>query len=168
MNKIIILITFSFFINGCSLNKNSKFWTAEQKISEENKQNFEKVLIEEEALNQELNSNLIIKFDRKINDNLILRNYSNNDGRLNYDGILKKSSRYKFSKIKNFYQFEPTISFDKKDIISVFNGRKEYEVLVNPLDVRNKKLKCLHDLDFSKWMKDWNVKKSICERSWSI
>ena len=117
MNKIIILITFSFFINGCSLNKNSKFWTAEQKISEENKQNFEKVLIEEEALNQELNSNLIIKFDRKINDNLILRNYSNNDGRLNYDGILKKSSRYKFSKIKNFYQFEPTISFDKKDII---------------------------------------------------
>ena len=50
---------------------------------------------------------------------------------------------------------------DKKDIISVFNGRNEYEVLVNPLDVRNKKLKCLHDLDFSKWMEDWNVKKSM-------
>ena len=122
MNKIILLITFVFFISGCSLNKNSKFWTAEQKILEENKQNYEKVLVEEEAFNQELNSKLIIKFDGKINNNSLLRNYSNNDGRLNYNGILKKSSRYKFSKIKNFYQFEPTISFDKKDIIFFDNN----------------------------------------------
>ena len=122
MNKIILLITFVFFINGCSLNKNSKFWTAEQKIPEENKKNYEKVLLEEEALNQELNSKLIIKFNGKINNNSLLRNYSNNDGRLNYNGILKKSSRYKFSKIKNFYQFEPTISFDKKDIIFFDNN----------------------------------------------
>ena len=122
MNKIILLIIFVFFINGCSLNKNSKFWTAEQKIPEENKKNYEKVLLEEEALNQELNSKLIIKFNGKINNNSLLRNYSNNDGRLNYNGILKKSSRYKFSKIKNFYQFEPTISFDKKDIIFFDNN----------------------------------------------
>ena len=122
MNKIILLIIFVFFINGCSLNKNSKFWTAKQKILEENKQNYEKVLVEEEAFNQELNSKLIIKFDGKINNNSLLRNYSNNDGRLNYNGILKKSSRYKFSKIKNFYQFEPTISFDKKDIIFFDNN----------------------------------------------
>ena len=33
------------------------------------------------------------------------------------DGELKKSSRYKFSKIKNFYQFEPTISFNDKNLI---------------------------------------------------
>ena len=26
---------------------------------------------------------------------------------LNFDGSLKKSSKYKFSKIENFYQFEP-------------------------------------------------------------
>ena len=122
MNKIILLIIFVFFINGCSLNKNSKFWTAKQKIPEENNQNYEKVLVEEEAFNQELNSKLIIKFDGKINNNSLLRNYSNNDGRLNYNGILKKSSRYKFSKIKNFYQFEPTISFDKKDIIFFDNN----------------------------------------------
>jgi hypothetical protein len=37
---------------------------------------------------------------------------SNNDGRLDYDGILKKSSRFKFSKIKNFYHFEPKLSFN--------------------------------------------------------
>ena len=105
MNKIILLITFIFFINGCSLNKNSKFWTAEQKIPEENKQYYEKVLVEEEALNQELNTKLSLKLNAEINNNILLRNYTNNDGRLNYDGLLKKSSRYKFSKIKNFYQF---------------------------------------------------------------
>ena len=122
MNKIILLITFIFFINGCSLNKNSKFWTAEQKIPEENKQYYEKVLVEEEALNQELNTKLSLKLNAEINNNILLRNYTNNDGRLNYDGLLKKSSRYKFSKIKNFYQFEPTISFDKKDVIFFDNS----------------------------------------------
>ena len=122
MNKIILLITFIFFINGCSLNKNSKFWTAEQKIPEENKQYYEKVLVEEEALNQELNTKLSLKLNAEINNNILLRNYTNNDGRLNYDGLLKKSSRYKFSKIKNFYQFEPIISFDKKDIIFFDNN----------------------------------------------
>ena len=122
MNKIILLITFIFFINGCSLNKNSKFWTTDQKITEENKQYYEKVLVEEEALNQELNTKLTLKLNTEINNNILLRNYTNNDGRLNYDGLLKKSSRYKFSKIKNFYQFEPIISFDKKDIIFFDNN----------------------------------------------
>ena len=122
MNKIILLITFIFFINGCSLNKNSKFWTTDQKITEENKKYYEKVLVEEEALNQELNTKLTLKLNTEINNNILLRNYTNNDGRLNYDGLLKKSSRYKFSKIKNFYQFEPIISFDKKDIIFFDNN----------------------------------------------
>ena len=70
MNKIILLITFIFFINGCSLNKNSKFWTAEQKIPEENKQYYEKVLVEEEALNQELNTKLSLKLNAEINNNI--------------------------------------------------------------------------------------------------
>ena len=52
-----------------------------------------------------------------VNSNLVIRNYYNNDGRLDYNGELKKSSRYKFSKIKNFYQYEPTISFNKNNLI---------------------------------------------------
>ncbi len=117
MNKIILLIFFIFIITGCSLNKNSKFWTKSQIITEENKESYEKVFLEEDALNQELNPKLIIKLEGKINNNISTRNYFNNDGRLNYNGLLKKSSRYKFSKIKNFYQFEPAISFNKKNII---------------------------------------------------
>ncbi len=117
MNKIIIFFIFILFITGCSFNKNSKFWTESKNIQEENKLDYKKILVEEEALERELNTNIQINLGNIINNNLSIRDYFNNDGRLNYDGVLKKSSRFKFSKIKNFYQFEPIISFDDKDII---------------------------------------------------
>ncbi len=117
MNKIIIFFISIIFINGCSFNKNSKFWTQSQNIQEENNPNYKEIFVEQDALSQELNTNLSINLKNNINNNLRIRNFYNNDGRLNYDGVLKKSSRYKFSKIKNFYQFEPTISFNDKNLI---------------------------------------------------
>ena len=115
MNKLILFFTFIFFISGCSFNKNSKFWTATQNIPEDN---FKDIFVKDEAFSQELNSNLVLKLDTtNINNDLLVRNYFNNDGRLNFNGLLKKSSRYKFSRIKNFYQFEPTISFNNDNII---------------------------------------------------
>jgi len=122
VNKIIIFFALILFTVGCSLNKNSKFWTVSENIPEESNLNYKEVLVKEEALGQELNSDLIIKLDGNINNNLSIRNYFNNDGRLNYDGFLKKSSRYKFSKIDDFYEFEPTISMYKKNIIFFDNN----------------------------------------------
>ena len=117
MSKVILFFTLVIFVTGCSFNKNSKFWTASQDIAKENNSDYTKIFVEEEALGKELNQDLKIKLDGNINNNLSVRNYFNNDGRLDYDGLLEKSSRYKFSKIKNFHQFEPTISFNKKNII---------------------------------------------------
>ena len=117
MNKIILLFIVTTFLAGCSFNKNSKFWTKSQNILEENILNYKEIFVEEEALENELNSNLRIKLDGNISNNLSVRNYFNNDGWLNYNGQLKKSSRYKFSKIENFYNFEPTISFNNNNII---------------------------------------------------
>ena len=117
MNKIIFFFVSIIFLTNCSLNKNSKFWTSTQNISKENIPKFKEILVEEKALEKEFNSNLKIKLIGNINNNPAASNYFNNDGRLNYDGELKKLSRYKFSKIKNFYQFEPTISFNKENII---------------------------------------------------
>ncbi len=117
MNKIIIFFIYLIFITGCSFNENSKFWTTSQNIKEDNSLNYKEILIEEEALEKEFNANISINLGNILNNNFRIREYFNNDGRLNYDGILKKSSRYKFSKIKNFYQFEPKISFVDKDII---------------------------------------------------
>ncbi len=117
MNKIIIFFISIIFLTSCSFNKNSKFWTPTQNIPEEKKLDFEEMFTEKEAIEKELNTNLSISLGNVINNNFRTRDYFNNDGRLNYDGLLKKSSRYKFSKIKNFYQFEPVISFDNNDII---------------------------------------------------
>ena len=117
MNKLILFFVLIIFITGCSFNKNSKFWTSSQNIQEENNQNYKKIFSEEVSLSQELNKDLSINLGKNVVNNFQLRNYFNNDGRLNYNGVLKKSSRYKFSKIKNFYQFEPTISFNDKNLI---------------------------------------------------
>ncbi len=117
MSKIICFLIIIFVTTSCSFNKNSKFWTNSQNILEENKSNFKDVYVEEEALENELNPNLKIKLVGIKTNNSKYRNYYNNDGRLDYDGTLKKLSRYKFSKIKNFHQFEPTISFINNDLI---------------------------------------------------
>jgi len=52
-----------------------------------------------------------------LNNNSFINNLSNNNGRVNYEGSLKNTSRYKFATIKNFDQFEPEIIFDKENII---------------------------------------------------
>ena len=117
MNKILLFLISILLISGCSFNKNSKFWTSSQNIQEENKENYEEIFVKDKALKKELNANISINIDNISNNDYRIRDYFNNDGKLNYHGALKKSSRYKFSKIKNFYKFEPKISFNKKNII---------------------------------------------------
>ena len=135
MNKIVLFITLILLIGGCSLHKNSKFWTKTKDIPEEKKPNYEKIFLEEKVLSKEFNSNLKLKLGNRINNDLLFQNYYNNDGRSNYNGILKKSSRFKFSKIEKFNQFEPTISFNKDKLIffdnkgSIFQFNNESKLI---------------------------------------
>tara|TARA_B100000902_G_scaffold396237_1_gene456741 strand:+ start:2819 stop:4123 length:1305 start_codon:yes stop_codon:yes gene_type:complete len=122
VNKITNFIIFIILTTSCSFNQNSNFWTSSQDIIEDKNSQYKEIFPEEKTLGLELNPNLKIKIDNKINNNLKIRNFFNNDGKLNYDGDLKKSSRYKFSKIKNFYDFEPSISFDQKNLIFFDNN----------------------------------------------
>ena len=116
MNKIFQLLLIIIFFSGCSLNKNSKFWTSEtiKKIEE---QKFEKIFDDPTALSQELNTNISLNFSKSFTKNNLSKKFTNNDGRVNFDGSLNKSLKYKFSKIENFYQFEPELSFYKGNII---------------------------------------------------
>ena len=116
MNKIFQLILIVIFFSGCSLNKNSKFWTVET-IKEIEEQKFEKIFDDPVALSQELNTNINLNLSKSFSKNNLSKKFTNNDGRVNFDGSLKKSLKYKFSKIENFYQFEPEISFNKENII---------------------------------------------------
>jgi len=117
VNKLINLFIIFIFINGCSLNKNSKFWSNTERIISDNGINYQEVFPIEEALKKEFNSNLSINLNSKSVNRTSVNNFLNNTGRLNFDGNLKKSSRYKFSKIENFSQYQPEISFFKNNII---------------------------------------------------
>tara|TARA_Y100000816_G_scaffold155880_1_gene111208 strand:+ start:1062 stop:2366 length:1305 start_codon:yes stop_codon:yes gene_type:complete len=117
VNRILFFLSFLLFIFGCSFNKNSKFWTKSEKISDENNVNFEVIFPKEEALKKEFNSNLKVNLNSKTFEKTFINNFQNNNGRLKFNGSLKKSSRYRFSKIKDFYSYQPEISFFKKNVI---------------------------------------------------
>jgi len=114
--KIFQSLLIIIFFSGCSLNKSSKFWTSEtiKKIEEKK---FEKIFNDPTTLSQELNTNISLNLSKGFTKNNLSKKLTNNDGKVNFDGSLKKSSKYKFSKIENFYQSEPTILFNKDNII---------------------------------------------------
>ena len=117
MNKILYFSIFIILISGCSFNKNSKFWSNSEKIKNDDNIKYEEVFQEKEALKKEFNSTLKIKLTSKTFNKTTINNFLNNNHRLNFDGNLKKSSRFKFSKIDDFNQYQPEISFFKDNVI---------------------------------------------------
>ena len=123
MSKIIIILIF-IVLHGCSLNQNSKFWTSTKKINQEIeliKESEEKIFEEDKVLSKEFNQNLKLKTDGKISSNEKNIYFTNNSGRHSFDGNLQNSYRYKFSKIKKFYQYEPEVLIKGENLI-FFDG----------------------------------------------
>ena len=123
MNNFLKIILILITITGCSFHKNSKFWT-KQKIVEEKKEiikkeknNIKQLIKKEKVLSEEFNPSLKISLYAKPINKSFLNNFDNNNGRIKFNGNLKNISKYKFSKIKNFYQYDPEISFYNEDII---------------------------------------------------
>ena len=121
MNNFIKFLLIFILLTNCSLQKNSKFWT-NKKISEEKKEYIVEFYKKEQALNLELNPNLKISLISKSINKSFLNNFDNNNGRINYDGNLENVSKFRFSKIKNFYQYNPELSFENNNII-FFNNK---------------------------------------------
>ena len=127
----LFIILISFY--SCSFNENSKFWSNSKKLVQEKSLEYQEIFPIQEALKKEFNSKLNLKLTSKTTNNTNVNNLSNNDGRLNFDGNLKKKSRYKFSKIENFNQYQLEISFhddsiiffDKKGSILKFNNKSK-------------------------------------------
>ena len=123
MSKVIIF--FFFIIIGCSLDKKTGLWTQDEK-TELKKIKIEEVelkelFLKEEALIKEFNPNLKVRIKIKPKNNY-LHTTDNNNTFVNYDGSLKKISKYKFKKIKNFNYYELDLIFDKQNII-FFNNK---------------------------------------------
>ena len=122
MNNLLKIILIFTFITNCSLHKNSKFWTKEE-IKIENQENLKKqknvtkIFKKEENLSNEFNQDLKISLYSKAIDRSFLFNFDNNNGRIDFNGNLRSISKYKFSKIENFHQYDPKILFYKNDVI---------------------------------------------------
>ena len=129
MIKIFFLFTLFIFIFGCSLNKNSKFWTSSKNINLDNNEYTKKIIVKESAINKELNPNIRVIFKSNTSEQNSNNQYYNFYGRNNFDSKLQKSSRYRFSKIKNFYQFEPEVSINKKNIIFLMIKDQFYNLM---------------------------------------
>ena len=121
MNKFLnfFLFLIILFVTNCSFDKKTGFWTKTKKISEAEKIEYKikEVFVEEKALEKELNPNLKINLSAKLINRSFINNFDNNNGRVNYNGNLKSISRYKFSKIEDFNEFEPEIVFNKDNVI---------------------------------------------------
>ena len=117
MNKILNLLLILILISGCSLNQNSKFWNQSKVIKEDKEIAYTEVFPKEEALKKEFNSNLKIKLSTSSVNNTFINNHLNNNRKLNFNGKLEKSLKYRFSKIENFDQYQPEISFFKDNVI---------------------------------------------------
>ena len=120
MNKIIFLFVL-IFLTGCSLNKNSKFWSTSETLNQEtnntNTSKSKEIFKKSSGYEKEFNQNLKIKVEGNFNTNKQIDYLTNNNGRVDFNGQLKSLSRYKFSKIKNFYQYEPELVFHNKSLI---------------------------------------------------
>ena len=116
MNKLLLLSFVLLLLNACSLDTKSGIWSKKKDLVLENTKSVQ-VFTEEEILDKEFNSNLEVTLESKIIDNFFTKNLTNNNGRINYDGELKKVSKYKFSKINNFEYYEPELIFDNNSIV---------------------------------------------------
>ena len=116
MSNIFKYFVFLILINNCSLDTRSGIWTNKKDVKLE-KNNVSKIIINDEPLEKELNPNLKIKLTSKLVDNSFVNNLNNNNGKINYDGDLKKVSSFKFSKIDNFEYYEPELIFESDNII---------------------------------------------------
>ncbi len=119
MNNFFKIILIFILITNCSLHKNSKFWTEKKIIKETQKKEIvkKKKKITKVFKNNEFNPNLKISLYSKPINKSFLNNFDNNNGRISFNGNLKSISKYKFSKIKNFHQYDPKISIYNSDII---------------------------------------------------
>ena len=116
MGKILGLFLIFLLILNCSLDKKSGFWTQKEKIQVEKNLIIKELFEKESALNNEFNANVKIQLKSKPQSNNFNNNL-NNSGRVNFNGKLENKSKFKFSNIDNFDQFEPEIIFDENNII---------------------------------------------------
>ena len=130
MNNILRYFVILLLLNNCSLDNKSGIWTGKKDLVVVEEDNIKKIFIKDEVLKKEFNPNLEINLTSKVVNNSFVNNLTNNNGRINYEGKLKKISKFKFSKINNFENSEPELIFENDNLI--FFDNKGSIIKFNP------------------------------------
>ena len=121
MSRIFSLFCLIIFLNQCSLDTKSGFWTETKKIEKENK--VERIFKSERILEKEFNSNLNIKINSIYNQKPFINNLSNNVGYINFESNFEKISKFKFKKIKNFDFINSDLLIGNDDALTFFDEK---------------------------------------------
>ena len=120
MNKIFTYLLAIIFITNCSLDSKTGFWSKSKKLKSKNNVVEKEIFQKAKVYEKEFNPNLKIKLRNNFKKNSFVNNLTNNNGVVNFKGDLKKSSKYKFSKISQFDHFQPELLLTSKNNIIFF------------------------------------------------
>ena len=121
MNKSFYFFLIFIFIISCSFDTKTGIWTQSKKIISETKNNEEKLFKKAEVYEKEFNTDLKIRLKDDSKNKTINKNLLNNTGIVKFNGELKKISKYKFSKIDQFDQYQPELLITKKNTLIFFD-----------------------------------------------
>ena len=118
MKRVLLILIIFLSFSNCSLDTKTGIWTNEENI-EKTKKGEIIIFNNEELLVKEFNTNLKLQIkdlDSAYSGHDI---NSNNSGLSNFDENIKKYSKFKFKKIKNFNQFDPDLISDGNNLVFI-------------------------------------------------
>ena len=127
MNKTFYKLFIILFLSSCSapdwLDTSRGIFGTGEKIVNPNDPNQKKIFSDADIFEKELNVNLKISLKENFKKKSFVNNLTNNNGLVNFNGKLKKVSKYKFKKIKQFEYTQPELYFTESNSIIFFDNK---------------------------------------------
>ncbi len=121
-SNIIYLVIILLLISNCSLDTKTGLWENSEKIKLENEK-IEIIFKDAEILEKEFNPNIKINLKNNYKKNSFVANLTNNNGIVDFNGNLKRVSKYKFSKISQFDSYQPELLITNKKSLIFFDDK---------------------------------------------
>jgi outer membrane protein assembly factor BamB len=122
VNKFFNFFLVLIILTNCSLNNKSKFWSKSEIVKKENLE-VKEVYKQPEIYEKEFNLDLRIKVNEQAIKNSFINNLTNNNGTVSFKGSLDNISKYKFSKITNFDQYQPDLLLTQNQTLIFFDDK---------------------------------------------
>ena len=123
MNKTFHLLILFLFISNCSLDTKTGFWSQSEKLKSENKPLEKKLFVDTKIYQKEFNPKIKIRLKKNYKKNSFVNNLLNNNGVVEFNGELKKVSKYKFSKVSQFDYYQPELLITEKNTLIFFDDK---------------------------------------------